>query len=67
MVEKACKNCRYYHPGRPAPDGMVGWCQRLPPVMALAYEHDFQGYWPEVSGDDWCGEFAVLVTSAREE
>ena len=40
MVEKACKNCRYYHPG-PAPDGMMGWCQRLPPVMALAHRlHD---------------------------
>lgn len=40
MVEKACKNCRYYHPG-PAPDGMMGWCQRLPPAMALAHRlHD---------------------------
>ena len=40
MLEKTCKNCRYYHPG-PAPDGMMGWCQRLPPVTALAHRlHD---------------------------
>jgi hypothetical protein len=35
--------------------------------MALAYEHDLQGYWPEVSRDDWCGEHADPLYLQVEE
>lgn len=60
-AEKTCENCRYF-----APEGSgAGECRRHAPAPA-AVRHSrgredntigIEGWWPNVSDGDWCGEF----------
>ena len=62
-----CETCRFYY--------RQGECRRLPP-QKVSREEYFPSYdkdtpstteivtvteWPEVSEDDWCGEFKGLI------
>lgn len=54
MTEKVCENCLYF-------DGGYNTCHKFPPVPkpAQAYLMKGDSLWgfPEVSSDDWCGEY----------
>lgn len=46
-----CKTCRYFY-------DVMSACRRYPPrVLDEAHKTDITGIWPEVSRDDWCGEY----------
>lgn len=49
---KKCAECVYYAPGGKAENS--GQCRRFPPPTV-------SGWWPEVFGHDWCGEFSQRI------
>jgi hypothetical protein len=52
MPDEACENCRFF---LPVPKSVGGKCRRYPPVV----KPDFDNF-PEVAGDDWCGEWQAV-------
>jgi len=46
-----CKTCCFFY-------DVMSACRRYPPrVLDEAHKTDITGIWPEVSKDDWCGEY----------
>lgn len=52
----ACGNCRFYRIAG-AGTGTHGWCRRFPPSLRLE-EGDTGWGFPEVTENDWCGEWS---------
>lgn len=62
----ACRSCFFFmaflSTNRSERD-TAGTCRRNPPIIhPTADDNDFSGFWPSVSGDDWCGEFVAAPT-----
>ncbi len=53
---EVCAKCRHW--------SNVGECRRDPPRLV---EDAIYGKWPLVSPDDYCGEFAAMMTTGREQ
>lgn len=58
----ACDGCKFFKPS--GPDGYEGECRRHAPRATLnprtAADGDVKRqlvYWPEITADEWCGEF----------
>lgn len=56
MSDENCWNCRFWF----GDDGRSGECRRNPPTV-LKYNEESQ--FPEVSRDDWCGEWRAKGAS----
>ena len=56
--DQTCENCRFFSPNYKQSGGD---CRRYAPkptnVMDSDEHHRAYTYWPEMSPDDWCGEF----------
>lgn len=56
----SCRDCRYFDPDK-APGSDRGFCRRRAPIYALTSTLNGEPMpwtcWPEVNGEDWCGEF----------
>jgi hypothetical protein len=53
----SCGECNFFTPYSEDDHGK-GRCQRYPPVpVYVAYNEGVDSRWPEVNGNDWCGEF----------
>lgn len=49
-ANEVCGTCRYFAAREREPDMLAeGQCRRNPPTIA--------GLWPDVCGQDWCGEW----------
>lgn len=48
--KQRCKNCRFFEDPTVVTNGL---CRIRPPES----RNDGAGYWPEVSPEDWCGNF----------
>jgi len=59
-----CVNCRYSYSSAAA-----FRCRRYPPAVFLDGEGEFamqQSAWPQVEGDDWCGEWHLKREQIEE-
>ena len=56
MVDAMCQGCRYWF-GDSSVGNKEGECHFYPPQVVVVDE-DILTYWPEVSPDDYCGQFA---------
>jgi hypothetical protein len=67
-LEQFCENCFFSVDLDPVDtEGRVVFeCRRsAPPAsIGLAGTLSFTGYWPEVDGLDWCGEWAPMEVQA---
>lgn len=67
MTAPACTSCRFAEPGVAEdatgdPAEPVLWCRRYPPVVIVL--DDMPGrLFPQVNGDDWCGEWGPQLDS----
>ena len=59
----ACRECRYY---QRVGETDFGKCRRRSP-FTLGMFADRKGYWPEVTAEDWCGEFATRFIAPHNE
>lgn len=54
--KQSCGNC-YYCPDH------TRECRRYAPRPALGAQAGYESYWPDISGDMWCGEWAPQEVS----
>lgn len=58
LDDKNCKDCIYYLDTQ---GGFEGLCKRhapmLPLVVSMDTYKDYYGKWPQIAGDDGCGDF----------
>lgn len=57
-----CSICRWYHRATSDDDEDLGYCHRYPPRPVALAELRIEHCWPEVAGDDFCGEFRAKGT-----
>lgn len=61
--DERCKTCRYHAPMMKG----NGECRRYPPTVQEAQATTIAPrppvYWPEVSLNDWCGEYQARIFS----
>ena len=53
MTGFKCEDCKYFEQC----NKFLGWCRRNPPTILLTEDRFGDGVWPNVSQEDWCGEF----------
>lgn len=57
IVERICRNCRFYHITEWDAAGPKAICRKRPPYR----DHvTGQAVWPAIYAIDWCGEFKRL-------
>ena len=60
-MEPKCKECKFFD----RQIGSFGLCRHDTPAMSFSDDDLFGGVWPEVKGNDWCGEFQEKETSPK--
>lgn len=63
-MNERCVNCRYSHSST-----RDFRCRRYPPMVYSDGEGEFamqQSAWPEVRGDNWCGEWHAKTKRVAE-
>lgn len=68
MSQPRCETCRFYL-SQPTDEGEYpnGFCRRFPPMFpngaipGSAEVNPFMGNFPQVMGDNWCGEYSPSV------
>jgi hypothetical protein len=65
-VAAECSNCRFFFAFEGSPDeSSIGMCKRYAPRPSMSDKttDSPEVIWPEVDGDDWCGEHAPETPS----
>ncbi|MDQ7777446.1 hypothetical protein [Paracoccus aminovorans] len=60
MAHSSCSACAFFENHAANSDSQLadaGLCRAKPPVTQK--DADSRGFWPVVSSNDWCGEFAT--------
>jgi len=55
-MRRQCLTCTYFY----EMDHETGQCRRNPPLpqlMGNTIDYTPDGFWPEISKDNWCGEY----------
>lgn len=54
MRNAICQNCHWYYA---TGMNLGGSCRRHSPSLLLLGLDDFETHWPQVSANEWCGDF----------